>query len=222
GYIEIGYVLKNEFIQFYVKDTGIGISKNMADIIFSPFRKAKEDVYYANYSGTGLGLSISKTLVEMLGGKIRLESKENIGSIFSFSIPFVTIPENVTNTKIFNWYNKNAIIIEDNISNHFLIEEALKKTNINAISIDMNKSNNNFNNKKITPDIIIANISVKTKMYNKIIAFVKSFINTPVIGIVDNIYLIDKSKEDCCKEFVSKPVDVNLLLSKMNMLMKQT
>ena len=76
-------------MEFYVKDTGIGIHKDSLDTIFERFIQADLEKKYAR-QGTGLGLSISKAYVEMLGGKIWVESTENVGSKFCFNLPFVT------------------------------------------------------------------------------------------------------------------------------------
>jgi len=99
GFIEIGYGSTcsparskgsstglNELL-FYVKDTGIGISLENMNIIFERFRQGSES-NSRNYEGAGLGLSISKAYVEMLGGKIWIESEEKKGSTFFFSIPY--------------------------------------------------------------------------------------------------------------------------------------
>jgi signal transduction histidine kinase len=86
GGIEFGYIQKENFLEFYVKDTGIGIALEDQSIIFKPFRKV-EDSLTATYGGTGLGLPISKALVEKLGGSLTLKSKKNSGSVFVFTIP---------------------------------------------------------------------------------------------------------------------------------------
>lgn len=94
GSIELGYFSYNpEFIEFYVKDTGIGIPKDKLGTIFERFAKLN-----AYVEGTGLGLPICKTIVEMLGGEIGLESKEGAGSHFWFRIKkdqnSANLPEN--------------------------------------------------------------------------------------------------------------------------------
>ncbi|SDW71586.1 PAS domain S-box-containing protein [Lutibacter oricola] len=87
GTIEIGYELKNTNLQFYVKDTGIGVPTSRQKAIFERFIQA--DIEDANATqGAGLGLSISKAYVEMLGGKIWLESTPTKGSTFYFSFPY--------------------------------------------------------------------------------------------------------------------------------------
>ncbi|MEA2011673.1 MAG: response regulator [Verrucomicrobiota bacterium] len=72
-------------LQFSVKDTGIGIPKNKLDRLFKAFSQVDSSTT-RKYGGTGLGLIISKRLSEAMGGKIWVESKENHGSTFSFSI----------------------------------------------------------------------------------------------------------------------------------------
>ncbi|WP_339837337.1 response regulator [uncultured Flavobacterium sp.] len=91
GTIEIGYKLikaqKEPFIEFYISDTGIGISTDQQEMIFERFIQA--DISDRNVRhGAGLGLSISKAFVELMGGAIRVESKEGIGSTFYFTVPY--------------------------------------------------------------------------------------------------------------------------------------
>lgn len=91
GMISIGYLVKTdkELIEIYVKDTGTGIPKNVKEFIFDRFRQADES-FTRKHGGTGLGLSISKQLIEMMGGKIWVESEEGKGSIFTFTLPVNT------------------------------------------------------------------------------------------------------------------------------------
>jgi len=86
GSIEMGYNLKETLIEFYVKDTGVGIAENIQQRIFERFMQADTSIS-RNYEGAGIGLSICKGLVEILGGKIWVESKFGQGSTFYFTIP---------------------------------------------------------------------------------------------------------------------------------------
>lgn len=92
GYIEIGFNIKNEMIEFHVKDTGIGIAPEHHQTIFERFRQV-DAARTRKYGGNGLGLAISKNLVELLGGTIRVESELNKYSDFSFTIPIKKIME---------------------------------------------------------------------------------------------------------------------------------
>jgi signal transduction histidine kinase len=87
GFIEIGYQVKDKYLEFYVKDTGIGIEKEVKAFIFERFRQAN-DSNTRKYEGAGLGLSITKAYVEMLGGEIWVESEFGKGSVFYFTIPY--------------------------------------------------------------------------------------------------------------------------------------
>lgn len=87
GDIELGCAHKGNFLEFYVKDTGIGIPEDRQQAIFERFIQADIEDKMAR-QGAGLGLSITKAYIEMLGGRIWLESKEGIGSTFFFSLPF--------------------------------------------------------------------------------------------------------------------------------------
>ncbi|RUT73552.1 sensor histidine kinase [Ancylomarina longa] len=88
GGIEIGYQVSGKYLEFFVRDTGIGISEEKQEIIFDRFRQAELDANTRQYGGTGLGLAISKSLVELLGGQIWIRSKLGEGTTFYFTIPY--------------------------------------------------------------------------------------------------------------------------------------
>ncbi|PKV50900.1 PAS domain S-box-containing protein [Aquimarina sp. MAR_2010_214] len=88
GGIEFGYIKDKEILRFYVKDTGMGIAKDRQKAIFERFVQADLEDRYA-LEGAGIGLSIAKAYVEMLTGKIWLESKKGQGSTFYFTIPYI-------------------------------------------------------------------------------------------------------------------------------------
>ena len=90
GQIDFGYTLKEKFLEFYVKDSGIGISHEYHSRIFDRFFQVDSAVS-RQYSGTGLGLSICKGYVQLLGGTIKVESESGKGTLFKFTIPYQRI-----------------------------------------------------------------------------------------------------------------------------------
>jgi signal transduction histidine kinase len=97
GIIVVGYKLKKDDeyteMEFFVKDSGIGIKPELHEKIFEPFRQG-EASKQIEYGGTGLGLSIAKGFVELLGGKIWVQSEHLKGSTFYFTIPYKTEIQN--------------------------------------------------------------------------------------------------------------------------------
>lgn len=139
GFVEFGYQLKNldesSFIEFFVRDTGIGIPEEMHGVIFERFRQV-DDTSTRKYGGTGLGLTISKNLIRLLGGDIRLESERGKGTHFFVTLPLQLPPKPVADKGTpkpaaaapNNWTGKKFLIAEDEESNYFLMERMLRKT----------------------------------------------------------------------------------------------
>ncbi|HAH23733.1 MAG TPA: hypothetical protein DCL77_08245 [Prolixibacteraceae bacterium] len=86
GTIEISHQLKDSFVEFCISDTGIGIGVEYHDIIFERFRQVESEKT-RTYGGNGLGLAITKNLVELMGGKIWVQSESGKGSSFYFTLP---------------------------------------------------------------------------------------------------------------------------------------
>lgn len=85
GEIRFGYREKEDFVEFYVKDTGIGIPAGRAATIFRRFGKVNNFI-----QGTGLGLTLCRMLLEKMGGRIWLRSQEGKGSNFYFTLPLAS------------------------------------------------------------------------------------------------------------------------------------
>jgi len=87
GKVEFGFSIKEEKIEFYVSDTGIGIGLEHQPNIFKPFYQAESNSTKRS-EGTGLGLSIAKAYIELLGGTIWFNSEPGEGSVFCFNVPY--------------------------------------------------------------------------------------------------------------------------------------
>ena len=92
GIVDFGYKVINNEIEFYVKDSGIGIPEEMHRKVFERFIQGDLSIS-RGYEGSGLGLAICKGLVDILGGNIWVKSEVNIGSTFSFTIPYISSEE---------------------------------------------------------------------------------------------------------------------------------
>ncbi len=91
GSISLGCVIRDTELEFYVTDTGTGIGPDKLKVIFERFRQGHEFLN-RKYDGAGLGLSISKAYVEMLGGRIWVETSLRVGSTFFFTLPLTESP----------------------------------------------------------------------------------------------------------------------------------
>ncbi len=137
GHVKFGYQIEQKIPVFYVEDTGIGIAPQYTESIFNYFEKI-EDNKETLYRGTGIGLSLSKKLVELMHGKIWLESTPGKGSTFYFTIPDFSIPsfiqpeaskEQQTPTNL----NFDIVIAEDEEFNYLFLKTLLQKINAKII-----------------------------------------------------------------------------------------
>jgi PAS domain S-box-containing protein len=130
GFIEFGYDIFGEQIQFYVKDTGIGIPEKQHKLVFERFKQFISPIY----GGTGLGLAITRSIVHLLNGDIWFTSKEGKGSTFYFTIPaeFAIKQEQMKNIKMKNTTAQlsgyRVLIAEDNDLSYHLLYQYLKNS----------------------------------------------------------------------------------------------
>jgi signal transduction histidine kinase/CheY-like chemotaxis protein len=135
-------------IQFEIKDSGIGMTPEQMERIFEPFMQA-DSTTTRKYGGTGLGLSITKNLIELMGGKLIVESTVGLGSKFCFSLTFDTINISVDkkNDNEFTdttWVEKpvfegEILVCEDNIMNQRVIREYLSKVGLKTVIAENGK-----------------------------------------------------------------------------------
>ncbi|MGE0020980.1 MAG: PAS domain S-box protein [Draconibacterium sp.] len=137
GSISFGYQLSENKVLFYVKDTGIGIPLNKQKTIFERFVQANSD-HKSRFEGAGLGLAISKAYVEMLGGKIWIESEEGKGTSFYFTLPTTCVSKREKDGEIEAklWYNdlsesaKAVLIADDDEISMLYMKRMLEEFNV--------------------------------------------------------------------------------------------
>ena len=217
GSIEIGYKMdESKSLEFYVKDTGVGIPRKKIDEIFNSFQK------FSKNSDTGLGLSIVKGLVELMDGTIDVISKRRTGTTFTLSIPFetrkITIKKESTLKEpikqVFDFSNKKVLIVEDDLNSYLYVKVILKSTNAKTIHVS---DGNTAINKAISekPDVILMDINMpKMNGIEAMEKIRKMQITTPIIVIT--AYALDNEKEKCfkagCNYYLTKPYSKDNLL----------
>lgn len=227
GIIEFGYSAEKEKVKFYVKDTGIGIPKEKVEGIFERFFQADITNKMAR-QGAGLGLAISKAYVEMLGGKIWVDSQESRGSTFFFTLPRnVILDKNVhvsadvhsdTEEKIIipQKLGLKVLIAEDEEASKMLITIEIEKfcreilkasTGIQAVETCRNN-----------PDIDLVFMDIQMPDLNGYEATkkIREF-NKKVIIIAQTAFALEGDKEKAieagCNNYISKPINRDALLS---------
>lgn len=134
GETEFGYSIREEEIEFYISDTGIGIKKELHEAIFDRFRQA-ETTDTRSYGGTGLGLSIAKGLINLLGGRIWLKSEPGKGTTFYFSIPATIIHKESglpyhDLLEITKKQSPEILVAEDDEINFLFMQEVMHDINV--------------------------------------------------------------------------------------------
>jgi len=231
-YIEKTY---GDIVRFRVVDSGIGIAQDVKEKLFTSFTQA--DVSSSRkFGGTGLGLAISKQLVELMGGKINLNSELNVGSEFIFEIPLVKGDAKFVykdeeslkklQSQIPFLEGNHILLVEDNEMNRDIIHSLLETTSIkitNAyngeIAIKLYKENPNKYN------LILMDIQMPIMDgYEATKIIRENDSNIPIIALSANAMKedVDKTKAIGMNEHLSKPIDVIKLYQTLLKYLKKT
>ena len=227
GKIEFGYFIQknSKNIEFYVKDTGIGISKKDQKIIFERFKQV-DSTSTRKYGGTGLGLAISKQLIKLMGGKIWLKAKIDVGSEFRFTLPFnpvIAIKKEEKSVKDLNkdLFNKTILIVEDDYASYLLIETFLLDRGAKLLKADNILSA--FELLKSEPDIDLILMDIQLPNMNGYDAtkeIKKKYPQLPIIAQTANAMEGDREKalKAGCDDYISKPLNYIELITKIKTL----
>jgi len=226
GFVEFGYKLtKDRFLQFYVKDTGIGISPEKLDLIFERFIQA-DNSPSRKYGGSGLGLAISKGLVEILGGKMWAVSEPEKGSTFYFTVPYVAAQkkaeentDNIEHRVSYNWPGKIFLIAEDDKFSFKFLEGFLKQTKAEVLHASNGREAVNIC--RTTDNIDLVLMDIQMPEMNGLVATeeIRKFRqDLPVIAQTANA--VSEEREKCleagCNDFITKPVNISELYAKID------
>jgi len=230
GHVNFGYKIvvdsqnSESLIEFFIEDTGIGIVPEMFEEIFKRFRQV-DSTATREFGGSGLGLSISKAYVELLGGKMWLNSEPDKGSTFYFTIPYKKVQKNILLEKSSEITIKTEIeepktllVAEDEDSNFMLLEELLSGLNINIIRAKNGLEAVEFCKSSQHVDLVLMDIKMPIMNGYEAAEKIKSFMpNLPIIVQTAYTSEFDKNKalEFGCSDFISKPYKQELLISKI-------
>lgn len=130
GSVTLSLSTPGDFVQITVSDTGIGMEPHEIDKLFSRFEQADSSIT-RDFGGTGLGMAISKSLVDLMGGDINVESQKGQGTTFTVILPLIPLQEEQLAEEeqaICSLENIKILIAEDNDINQFVIESMLEET----------------------------------------------------------------------------------------------
>jgi len=205
-------------ILFAIEDTGIGIPKESQKIIFERFGQV-ESSYKKNFQGTGLGLAITKRLVELLGGKIWLESDENKGATFYFTLPNKispgreeNLPEKTQNT--LNLKGKFILVVEDDVLNYTVLKSMLDVTGAKHIWIkNGQKAYDYYQEKSNVIDLILLDIQLPEMNGMEFTEKVRINDDIPIVAL--SAYVLKNEREEILEkganDFLPKPIKSSLL-----------
>jgi len=223
GNIEFGYILNGKQLEFYVKDTGIGIVPEMHEIIFERFRQVELPAN-DNYGGAGLGLSISKAFVEKLGGKIWVKSKPGEGTTFYFSLPYCIAgsrqTENTSEPEMeIRLQDVTVLIADDDTISIQYLKEILEPEKVRMLFA--NNGQETVEIIKASPEIQIVLMDLKMPVMDGFEATKRIKKMNPCLPVVaQSAYAFSQDMEKAriagCDDFISKPVNRELLLSLIN------
>jgi len=214
----------NNRLRFVVQDTGIGISTENQSKVFESF-KQENDTISRTHGGSGLGLAISKQIVELMGGKLSLESTKNVGSKFYFSIDMKVeesqksknaLKEMVAGDNSLNGYS--VLLVEDNKLNQILATAMLEKWGAKVVvagngqqAVDIVESG--------SFDIILMDIQmpIMDGMTASKLIREKLQINTPILALSANVIrgIVERCEEAGMQGYISKPFDADDLFRKI-------
>ncbi|MBU1013754.1 MAG: response regulator [Bacteroidetes bacterium] len=227
GHVNFGYEIKDNNLEFFVEDTGIGISPEMAEVIFDRFRQVESNST-REFGGSGLGLTISKAYAYLFGGKIWLKSELGKGSTFYFSIPFKRVIGISSSDELIDEDNKSKqmltiLIAEDEEYNYRLFEVILENLDLNLVwakdgseTVEICKSNQDI-------DLVLMDIKMPFLNGYEATQQIRQF-NKDIIIIAQTAHALPGDREKAlaagCDDYISKPIDRILLLRMLKKYLK--
>jgi PAS domain S-box-containing protein len=215
GSVEFGCSMEGDNLLFHIKDTGVGIPEDRIEAIFDRFVQA--DISSSRmHEGSGLGLSIVKAYIEILNGKMMVESEPGKGSTFSFSIPFIQSKQvdsknvNAVISNGINITNAKILIAEDDPASYLYLEKLLAGKGI--ILLHTTNGEDTVRMVRANPDISIILMDVRMEGMSGLEATEQiRLFNKNIPIIAQTAYSLggdrERALEAGCSDYISKPVN---------------
>ncbi|GAP41923.1 protein containing PAS domain S-box [Lentimicrobium saccharophilum] len=226
GTVTFGFNITNDKkrIEFFVKDTGIGIDAEFHKVIFERFHRLDSGIS-RQYGGVGLGLPISQGLASLFGERIQIDSVPGQGTTFRFRIPLKLYkPESTGGVsvneirKVYNWKDKTILMVEDDPVNMRFLTVLLTRTEANLLyasdgreAVEMIAENE--------VDLVLMDMQLPVMNGYEATRRIREIKPAlPVIAQTANVLAEDR--EECieagCNDYIPKPIDKNVLYRKVN------
>jgi CheY-like chemotaxis protein/two-component sensor histidine kinase len=220
GFVEYGFKRMADHVEFFVRDSGVGIDESKKQVIFERFRQA-DDSHTREFGGIGLGLAVCRKIADLLGAEIDFWSKAGDGTTFIFNLPVVADSEIFTDenpAKTFHYpdlSNHKILIAEDEQANLRLVTTLFEKCHAQVITAG--NGSKAFELVKTNPDIslVIMDINMPVMDGTTAMKLIKNrFPGLPVIALTAYALPRDKRqfKDSGFNDLVTKPIrNINLL-----------
>ena len=212
--------------EFHVEDTGIGIEKDFIERLFVPFERARNTTV-SGIQGTGLGMSITKSIVDIMGGTITVDSEPNKGTKFIVSVEFKTIMHQDADVTVrtkdkYDFTGKSVLLVEDNMINQEIANALLEGVNF-KVDVAGNGSEALEKMKKARDgqyDVILMDIQMPVMDGYEATEAIRALDSdyckkVPIIAMTANVFAEDKLKamNAGMNGHVGKPIDIRELFS---------
>lgn len=224
GQVLAGYTLKHGYLEFFVKDTGIGIPESMHTTIFNRFSQVESSIS-RQFGGSGLGLSISKAYVDLHGGRIWVESEPGFGSSFFFTLPYHPVKQQVgvdnqgiSALKSDPDKGVTLLVAEDEDLNFVLVRELLRKYEVKIIrAVNGAEAVEIARTTKV--DLVLMDLKMPVMDGFEATRTIKAFLpDLPILALTAYSLEADRQRaiESGCVEVLVKPINRERLYERLN------
>lgn len=200
-------------LRFSVKDTGIGIPKDKVGKLFKAFSQVDASTT-RKYGGTGLGLAISLSLCKLMNGDIWVESEENVGTTFYFTLTLEKALNTESETEQFIsgrlFEGKTALIVDDNDTNLYILREQLRVGGMSTVTVDHpKKALELIRNEKY--DLFVLDYMMPWMNGIDLALNIRQLQDAPILMLSSAHYNLKPEERKCIDRYMNKPVRQNHL-----------